>query len=249
MVLVCGILNLAERPPASPVTLINTVPSAARALLGKAALPKGVRAINLAGEAFPPGLADDLVAAVPGSRVYNLYGPTETTTYSTFLEVDGGTAGSPPIGRPIANTRVYVLDGALQAVPVGVPGELYIGGAGVARGYLNRPALTAERFVPDPFGPEPGSRLYKTGDRVRWRADGNLEFLGRLDHQVKVRGFRIELGEVEAALLRHPGVRQAVVVARGDGPGGQRLVAYLTGHEQEGIPTAAELRAWSWAAR
>src|SRR5262249_40731758 len=145
VVLVRSILSLTDAPPSSPVTLINTVPSAALALLGNAALPPAARAINLAGEAFPPGLASELVTAAPGSRVYNLYGPTETTTYSTFTEVDGGTAASPPIGGPIANTTVYVLDGALEPVPVGVPGELYIGGVGLARGYLNRPHLTAQR--------------------------------------------------------------------------------------------------------
>ena len=191
------------------------------------------------GEAFPRNLADRLLDK--GSALWNLYGPTETTIWSTVSTEGPGEDGTGPLRRALGNTRVYVLDGWLEPAPVGVPGELYIGGAGVARGYLNRPDLTAERFVPDPFGPDPGARLYRTGDRVRWRADGQLEYLGRLDHQVKVRGFRIELGEVEEALLRHPGVRQAAVVARGDGQSTQRLVAYLTAHEQPG-PSAAQLR-------
>src|SRR5581483_224947 len=164
-----------------------------------------------------------------GCQLINGYGPTETTTFACCWPVtpDGLTGASVPIGRPIANTRVYVLDRQRQPVPIGVPGELYIGGDGVARGYLNRPELTTERFVPDPFGADPGARLYKTGDLVRYRPDGTLEFLGRLDDQVKIRGFRIELGEVEAALRRHPRVGDAVVVARGDTAGDRRLVAYV----------------------
>ncbi|HEX6239249.1 MAG TPA: AMP-binding protein, partial [Polyangiales bacterium] len=161
----------------------------------------------------------------------NTYGPTETTLFATSYEVTDATeaARSVPIGRPIANTRIYVLDRYGEPVPLGAVGEVYIGGAGVALGYLNRPELTAERFVCDPFSRELGARMYRTGDLARYRPDGNLEFLGRNDHQVKVRGYRIELGEIEARLCEHPAVREAVVIAREDSAGDKRLVAYVTG--------------------
>jgi non-ribosomal peptide synthetase component F/thioesterase domain-containing protein/acyl carrier protein len=187
------------------------------------------------GEAWGAELAEQLLERC--GQLHNVYGPTETTIWSTMARVEAGR--SPSIGRPLANTQVYVLDSRLQPVPVGVAGELYIGGAGLARGYRKRPELTAERFVPSPF--ESGQRLYRTGDLTRYRADGRLEYLGRLDQQVKVRGFRIEPGEVEAALLRQPGIARAAVVARDGGQGDQRLVAYLVAEGD--APEVGELKA------
>lgn len=177
------------------------------------------------GEAFPRELADRL--RQNGSRVWNVYGPTETTIWSTADEVAGG-EGAIPLGRPLANTRVYLLDPRFQLVATGVAGEVYIGGRGLARGYLGRPELTAERFVPDPYSQRDGARLYRSGDLARWRADGNLEYLRRIDQQVKLRGHRIEPGEIEATLGTHPAVAQAVVLVHTDAEGQQSLVAYVS---------------------
>ncbi|MEX5711743.1 amino acid adenylation domain-containing protein, partial [Parafrankia sp. FMc6] len=224
-VLVRDALALVEGVPGAP-TLLNTVPSAARTLLDVDALPPGLRAVNVAGEPLAHELLARLRRALPGARVRNLYGPTEYTTYATWSEPDG--SGPVTIGVPLDNTRAYVLDERLEPVPFRVAGELYVAGAGLARGYWRRPALTAERFLPDPFG-SPGERMYRTGDLARRRANGELEFLGRVDHQVKVRGYRIELGEVEAALTACAGVGEAVVVGRADRSASLRLVAYLTG--------------------
>ena len=171
-------------------------------------------------------------------RLINHYGPTENTVVSTCAEVQLATRGAPPIGRPLPNTRAYVVDARLQPVPVGVPGELLVGGVQLAAGYWKRPELTEEKFVPDPF--TPGGRLYRTGDLVRYRADGNIEFLGRIDTQVKVRGFRIELGEIESGLGSHPAVKETVVLAREDTPGEKRLVAYVVGKTE--APSAAALK-------
>lgn len=193
------------------------------------------------GEALSAELAAQLRAR--GAEVWNLYGPTETTIWSTVHRVDD-TTGSIPIGRPIANTQVYILDRHGRPAPIGVTGELYIGGHGVARGYSKRPELTAEKFIPDPFRHEPGARLYRTGDLARYRADGSLECLGRIDHQIKLRGFRIELDEISAVLATHPEVHDSVVVVREDRPDDKRLVAYVVPRSATEL-TAGTLRAYA----
>ncbi len=211
---------------ATGATAMQATPATWRMLLdaGWSGAP-GLKAL-CGGEALPRELADRLLPLC--GELWNLYGPTETTIWSAVERVG---EGEEPVslGGPIANTRVYLLDRGGEPVPPGVPGELYVGGEGVTRGYLGRPDLTAERFVPDPFSPIPGARLYRTGDRARRRPEGALDYLGRTDHQVKVRGFRVELGEVEAALALHPEVGEAAVVAKEDASGHARLVAYLAG--------------------
>lgn len=220
------------------VTLINTVPSAIDAVTRLGPVPESVRVINLAGEPLTRPLVDRLHAQSPQARVYNLYGPSEDTTYSTGALMPRGVADKPSIGHPIANTRAYVLDEAMRLQPTGVPGELYLGGEGVALGYLGRPDLTAEKFVPDPFSARPGARLYRTGDTVRESEDGALEFIGRADHQVKIRGFRIELGEIEHHLGMSPLVAHgAVVVIERDDD--RELVACVAAREGVAADTAA----------
>lgn len=257
VILVQDALGAAEFVERKDLTLINTVPSVITELLDAGALPRSVRTVNLAGEPLKPELVRRLYASGTVSKVYDLYGPSETTTYSTFAlrRADAGAT----IGRPIANTRIYLLDGARQPVPVGVPGEVYISGAGVARGYVGRPKLTSARFLRDPFARRRGERMYQTGDLARYLSNGDIEYLGRADHQVKVRGFRVELGEVEAALAAHPAVRECVVVARelsaGSNPSSSpeskvenrksdlQLVAYIVANSRD-TPAARELRAW-----
>ncbi|RSZ55173.1 amino acid adenylation domain-containing protein, partial [Massilia atriviolacea] len=216
----------------SGVTTLHFVPSMLQAFMEQAQLWRNtsIRRVFCSGEALQPALRTRFCAAWPQMELHNLYGPTEAAVDVTWFDcTSGGWPGMVPIGRPIANTRIYILDAHGQPVPQGVAGEIHIGGVQVARGYFNRPELTAERFIGDPFSDREGARLYKTGDLGRWLADGNVEYLGRNDFQVKIRGFRIELGEIEARLLACEGVRDAVVLAREDVPGDQRLVAYLLG--------------------
>ncbi|WP_437975236.1 non-ribosomal peptide synthase/polyketide synthase [Sorangium sp. So ce295] len=226
------------------VTTLHFVPSMLQAFVSSGELARcgSVRQVMCSGEALPKELVKQL-AARHGARIHNLYGPTEASIDVTSWEcVDEGEARAIPIGRPIANTRIHVLDAALSPVPVGVAGELYIGGVGLARGYVGRPDLTAERFVPDPVGGAGGERLYRTGDLARYRADGVIEYVGRSDHQVKIRGFRIELGEIEARLLAQEGVAEAAVLAREDSPGQKRLCAYVVLRGGAGEGDAEALR-------
>jgi amino acid adenylation domain-containing protein len=215
------LLHLVTR---SQATAMQATPTTWRLLLAAGWQESPQLKVLCGGEAFPPDLAGELLPRA--HSVWNMYGPTETTVWSTCHPI---TSTEPPIliGKPIANTQIYILDSQKQPVPIGVPGELYIGGAGVVRGYLNRGDLTAERFVADPFSQNPEARMYRTGDQARYRLDGTLEYYKRLDNQVKVRGFRIELGEIETTLAQHPAAKQAAVIVRDDVPGGKALVAYV----------------------
>ncbi len=234
-------LALPALPAAHEVRLLNTVPSAAAELVRSGGLPSSVRTVCLAGEPLPAALAARLHATGTVTRVLNLYGPSEDTTYSTGALVPPDSALAPAIGRPLPGTRAHVVDRHGTPVPPGVVGELWLAGEGLARGYLGRPELTAERFTPDPWG-EAGARVYRTGDLVRHRPHGELEFLGRIDHQIKLRGFRIELGEIEAVLARHPAVRECVVAVR-DGV----LVAYVVPDPTDpSDPTDAKRALSSW---
>jgi len=227
---------------AAEITVLHFVPSMLQAFLARLEAPKcrSLRQVLCSGEALPPSLQTRFHDALPGVALHNLYGPTEAAIDVTAWRCRAdATSATVPIGRPVANTRISILDACLQPVPIGIAGEIYIGGLAVGRGYLNRPSLTAERFVPDPF--TVGGRMYRTGDLGRWLVDGSIEYLGRNDFQVKIRGFRIELGEIESRLCACAGVKEAVVVARSDTHGDKRLVAYLT-HELGAELSLAALR-------
>ena len=230
-------LRLAELMDRSRATVMQATPATWRMLIDAGWRGDARLKVLCGGEALPPALAASLLTRC--GSLWNVYGPTETTIWSTCERIEAVNQGRVTIGRPIANTRTYILDAHGRPTPPGVAGELYIGGAGVACGYLNRPELTAERFTADAFADEPGARMYRTGDRARYLPDGRIDFLGRLDNQVKVRGFRIELGEIEAVLERHPAVRQAVAVVHPGPEGDGRLAAYVVG--QEAAPSAAQL--------
>jgi acyl-coenzyme A synthetase/AMP-(fatty) acid ligase/acyl carrier protein len=239
VILADDVLQIASLPTRNEVRLINTVPSAISELLRTKGVPESVETVNLAGEPSAQSLVEAIYELPHVKRVFDLYGPTEATVYSTFALRRPG--GRNQIGRPLPNEQLYILDRKLEPVPIGVPGELFIGGAGLARGYLNQPELTSERFTQNRFDPNLGSRLYRTGDLARYFPDGNVEYLGRIDHQVKIRGFRIELGEVESRLRQHRDISEAVVIADQDHSGDKRLVAYVVG-KQTPEPTAPELR-------
>ncbi|MBW4594262.1 MAG: amino acid adenylation domain-containing protein [Brasilonema angustatum HA4187-MV1] len=229
----------------SKTTAIQATPATWQMLLAGGWSSNYPLKVFCGGEALPAQLAHQILET--GSELWNLYGPTEATIWSAIYQVRANKtvarneAAPSAIGRPISNTQIYILDSHLQLVPIGVPGELYIGGDGLARGYLNRPELTQEKFIANPFSQEKEARLYKTGDLARYLDDGNIEYLGRIDNQVKIRGFRIELGEIEAVLTKHPQVQEVVVIAREDQPSDKRLVAYFVPKKQQ-VPSNSELR-------
>jgi amino acid adenylation domain-containing protein len=233
-------LQLPELAAKAEVRLINTVPSAMTELVRANAVPETVVAVNLAGEPLTRKLVQQIYETTNVRRVWNLYGPSEDTTYSTQAVMNRDSQYGVTIGRPLAATQIYLLDPQMRPVPIGVIGEIYIAGEGLARGYLNRPELTAEKFIANPFSKQPGTRLYRTGDLGRYLPDGEIVFLGRTDHQVKIRGFRIELGEIETVLSRHPAVRRCVVVVNEDQQGHQQLVAYIASSDD--AVTTSELR-------
>lgn len=230
--------ELAKKIGQSGATVLQATPATWRMLLNSGWNGNPRLKILCGGEAWPEELARELLPRC--HSLWNMYGPTETTIWSAISRVRQNE--TPLISAPIANTQLYILDAQLQPVPIGVAGELHIGGDGLARGYLNRPELTAEKFIPNPFSEKTGARIYKTGDLARYRSDGQIEFLGRLDHQVKIRGFRIELGEIQSLLAEHPAVREAVVIAREDVPGDKRIVAYVV-MENNRQDVISELRA------
>jgi len=239
IILLENALRLPELPADANVTLLNTVPSVINELVKLDLIPASVQVVNLAGEALKNDLVQRVYQSDTIKKVYNLYGPTEDTTYSTFALMKKGDTEAPLIGRPIDNTQAFILDSNCRPVPIGVAGELYLGGAGLARGYLNRPEMTDERFIANPFG-EAGSRLYKTGDLARFLADGNIQYLGRLDNQVKIRGFRIEIPEIEATLGKYPAIVESAVLALESADRKEKtLVAYIVAEQNLDL---AELR-------
>jgi amino acid adenylation domain-containing protein len=242
VILVKNALHLPTLSEDVGVTLVNTVPSAINELVKMKAVPASVQVVNLAGEPFQKQLVQQLYQIDTIQQVFNLYGPSEDTTYSTFALMKKGSTESLTIGHPIANTQIYILDNNQKRVPIGVAGELYIGGAGLARGYLNRPELSASKFIPNPFSQNnKDARLYKSGDLARYLPDGNIEYLGRIDNQVKIRGFRIELGEIEAVLTQHSAVKETIVIVPEETLENKRLIAIVI-PQPEQIIEATELR-------
>jgi amino acid adenylation domain-containing protein len=237
-----NVLQLHSLAARNKITLISTVPSAIAELSRLGWVPQATHAALLAGEVLPEKTVNQVFECTNIEKVWNLYGLSEDTSYTTAALMEKGKSSPVTIGRPIANRQLYVLDAQLQPVPRGVTGELHVSGEGLARGYVNRPELTAERFLPNLFSHEPGARMYRTGDLVRYRADGQLECLGRIDHQLKIRGYRIELGEIEAVLNAHPGVQANAVVLREDVAGEKQLVAYVV--PKENRPSSSELRTY-----
>ncbi|MHC5763140.1 amino acid adenylation domain-containing protein, partial [Nostoc sp.] len=233
VILIENALYLPTLPAAESVTLINSVPSVISQLARTDSIPASVQIVNIAGEPLHNQLVQQLYQQDKIQQVFNLYGPSEDTTYSTSAQIGKSASNNPPIGRPIYNTQIYLLDNNFQPVPVGVTGMLYVGGAGLARGYLNTVELTAEKFIPNPFGYKLGARLYKTGDLARYLPSGDIEYLGRIDHQVKIHGFRIELGEIEALICQHPAVGETVIVVRSDLADFQRIIAYVVPQKEQ----------------
>ena len=234
MILVENILHQPNISNGTKITLINTVPSGIAELVRMGDIPASVSVVNLAGEALKNELVQQIYQQETIQKVFNLYGPSEDTTYSTFDLVEKGNTRPTTIGSPIANSQVYILDSHLQPVPIGVSGELHISGAGLARGYLNRPELTAQKFIFDPFSEVPKAHLYKTGDLARYQPNGIIEYLGRMDNQVKIRGFRIELGEIETSINQNPTIQESVVVVHG-ASSNKHLVAYCVPQEDQAI--------------
>ncbi|MBW4666580.1 MAG: amino acid adenylation domain-containing protein [Cyanomargarita calcarea GSE-NOS-MK-12-04C] len=241
VILIENALHLPTLPAPERVTLINTVPSVIAQLIRNNSIPATVEVVNIAGEPLQNQLVQQLYQQNNIKQVFNLYGPSEDTTYSTFSCIHKDATNTPAIGRPIYNTQVYLLDDNLQPVPVGVVGMVYLAGLGLARGYFHQPELTADRFIPNPYASLPGKRLYKTGDLARYLANGEIEYIGRIDNQVKIRGFRIELGEIEAQLSRYSGVEAAVVTVDTVVGESQRIIAYIVPQIEQGL-TISELR-------